>query len=111
VMVTENLKTQESVQQDLETWRHAAGSARSSGNHPEKDSGALFYPAWETLPHEGRLPHADVIAERLQTLVALSTSDPRPSPLIVTSVTALLQKTFNPDDLRQRTGGPGFTKG
>ena len=31
-----------------------------------------FYPAWEILPHEGKLPHADVISDRLQTLVALS---------------------------------------
>jgi transcription-repair coupling factor (superfamily II helicase) len=32
----------------------------------------LFYPAWEVLPHEGKLPHADTISDRLQTLVALS---------------------------------------
>ena len=57
VVVTENLKTQESFQQDLETWL---------GSSP------LFYPTWEILPHEGKLPHADVISDRLQTLVALS---------------------------------------
>ena len=32
----------------------------------------LSYPAWEILPHEGKLPHADVISDRLQTLVSLS---------------------------------------
>ena len=32
----------------------------------------LFYPAWEVLPGDARLPHADVISERLETLVALS---------------------------------------
>ena len=66
----------------------------------------LFFPAWEILPHEGKLPHADVISERLQTLVALSapsTINHQPSTLVVTSVTALLQKTFPPDDLKNRT--------
>jgi transcription-repair coupling factor (superfamily II helicase) len=90
VLVAENLKQQESFQQDLETW---LGSA------------PLFYPAWETLPHEGKLPHADVISDRLQTLVELSdnsklkTQNPK---LIVTSVIALLQKTFAPADLKHR---------
>jgi transcription-repair coupling factor (superfamily II helicase) len=57
VLVAENLKQQESFQQDLETWLGAS---------------PLFYPAWEIMPHEGKLPHADVISDRLQTLVALS---------------------------------------
>jgi transcription-repair coupling factor (superfamily II helicase) len=90
VVVTENLKTQESFQQDLETWL---------GGSP------LFYPAWETLPHEDKLPHADVISDRLQTLVTLSENPsrvPRPASLIVTSVTALLQKTFPPGEIQKR---------
>jgi transcription-repair coupling factor (superfamily II helicase) len=91
VVVAENLKQQESFQQDLETWLGAS---------------PLFYPAWEILPHEGKLPHADVISERLQTLVALSDNtklETQTSKLIVASVTALLQKTFAPDDLKNRT--------
>ena len=86
VVVTENLKIQESSQQDMETWL---------GLSP------LFYPAWEILPHEGKLPHADVISDRLQTFVALAHGSP--NPVIVTTVTALLQKTFAPDDLKNRT--------
>ena len=91
VVVAENLKQQESFQQDLETWL---------GSSP------LFYPAWEIFPHENKLPHADVISDRLQTLVALSstsklkTQNSRP---IVTSVTALLQKTFPPGEIQSRT--------
>jgi transcription-repair coupling factor (superfamily II helicase) len=58
------------------------------------------------LPHEGQLPHADTISDRLQTLVALSsrpgTQDPEPQ-IIVTSVPALLQKTFPPEMLRDHT--------
>jgi len=91
VIVTENLKTQESFQQDLETWLGAA---------------PLFYPAWETLPHEGKLPHADVISDRLQTLIELadhSKSKIVNSKLVVTSVTALLQKTFPPGEICERT--------
>ena len=91
VVVTENLKTQERFLQDLETWL---------------DATPLFYPAWETFPHEGKLPHADVISDRLQTLVALSapsTFNPQPSTLLVTSVTALLQKTFPPGEIQKRT--------
>jgi transcription-repair coupling factor (superfamily II helicase) len=88
IVVTDGLKTQESFQQDLETWL---------GSPP------LFYPAWEILPHEGKLPHADTISDRLQTLVVLSTLNSQPSPLVVTSVTALLQRTFPPGEIQSRT--------
>ncbi len=96
VVVTENLKTQESFQQDLETWAQLAAGFNLH-----------FYPAWEILPHEGKLPHSDVISERLQTLVALSTKpsdtpDRATSPTVVTSVSALLQKTYAPVDLKKR---------
>ena len=93
VVVTDNLKTQESFQQDLETW---LGSASPS----------VSIRAWEIFPHEGKLPHADVISDRLQTLVALSDNSKfktQNSKLIVTSVTALLQKTFPPGEIQKRT--------
>ena len=112
VIVTDNLKAQESFQQDLETWlalkceeRSAKSgvSAPASILHPP--SSPLFYPPWDVLPHEGKLPHADTISDRLQTLVALSLDaarNPQPAPLIVTSVTALLQKTFPPGEILKR---------
>jgi transcription-repair coupling factor (superfamily II helicase) len=101
VIVTENLKTQESFQQDLETWTQVSISQPST-----LDPRLLFYPAWEIFPHEGKLPHADVISDRLQTLVALSslsTPNSQPSTLVVTSVTALLQRTFPPGEIQERT--------
>jgi transcription-repair coupling factor (superfamily II helicase) len=114
VVVAENLKTQESFQQDLETWLSEMRSAEcgvrnetaapASILHPP--SSPLFYPAWETLPHEDKLPHADVISDRLQTLVALSRQfeiSNSKSPIVVTSVTALLQKTFPPSEIQSRT--------
>jgi transcription-repair coupling factor (superfamily II helicase) len=97
VIVTENLKAQESFQQDLETWLPQL---------PSSNSHLLFYPAWEILPHEEKLPHADVISDRLQTLVALSDNSKlktKNSNLVVTSVTALLQKTFPPGEIQERT--------
>jgi len=114
VVITEGVKTQEGFQQDLETWldrtQNAAHGTRiegvASSTILHSPSSPLFYPAWEILPHEGKLPHADVIAERLETLVALSSDTERKVPgaeLIVTSVAALLQKTFPPAELKQRT--------
>jgi transcription-repair coupling factor (superfamily II helicase) len=98
VIVAPDLKTQENFQQDIETWL---------GSSP------LFYPPWEILPHEGKLPHADTISDRLQTLVALSAFNPAArrseakaaplSTLVVTSVTALLQKTFPSGEIQKRT--------
>jgi len=90
VVVAPDLKTQERYQQDIETWL---------GTSP------LFYPPWEILPHEGKLPHADTISDRLQTLVALSEKSAtgnRRSAMIVTSVAALLQKTFPPGEVQKR---------
>jgi len=96
VVVTEGLRTQEVFQQDAETWV-------AVGHGPEPASPLLFFPAWEVLPHEGRLPHADVVSERLAALVALAgRSEGNAQPIIVASVTALLQKTLRPDDLKGR---------
>ena len=124
VVVTDILKTQESFQQDLETWlakeskvqspKSKAGESPSSIFNPpspaapERSEGGspLFYPAWEILPHEGKLPHADVISDRLQTLVALAGESKVQGPkskVIVTSVAALLQKTFAPGEIQNRT--------
>jgi transcription-repair coupling factor (superfamily II helicase) len=91
LVVTPELKVQELFQQDLETWL---------GRSP------LYFPPWESLPHEGKLPHADVISDRLQTLMALVTpmaEGAGAARLLVTSVTALMQPTFAPAELQKRT--------
>ena len=135
VVVTEGLKTQETFLQDIETWLGRASQAEEGGQGrkgereklppalPLLRSPALFYPAWESLPHEPKLPHADVISERLETLVALMrnaecgmrNAEPRVghsairpagaghSTFIIASVTALLQRTFTPAALAART--------
>ncbi len=104
-VVAENLKAQENIQQDLETWLSVQALAEPA-DRPALGSHLLFYPAWEILPHEDKLPHADVISDRLQTLVALAGESNAPSPkskVVVTSVAALLQKTFSPTELWDRT--------
>ena len=99
VVVTDGLKTQESFQQDIETWL-TLGQPATGIQRP------LFYPSWEILPHEARLPHADVISERLETLVALSehakTKNGK-SRIVITNVTALLQRTFSAESLKAGT--------
>jgi transcription-repair coupling factor (superfamily II helicase) len=118
VVVADSLKTQEGFQQDIETWTKTKGDVRSAKDELPGDPPALraspfalasgpllFYPAWEILPHEAKLPHADVISDRLETLAALIKPADRNShgpPLIVTSITALLQKTFSPRTLADR---------
>jgi transcription-repair coupling factor (superfamily II helicase) len=75
-------------------------------NHASPTLQPLFYPSWEVLPHEVRLPHADVISERLETLVALThhaSGIMHPAPLVVTSVVALLQRTFPAGTVREHT--------
>jgi transcription-repair coupling factor (superfamily II helicase) len=107
--VLPNLKAQETFHQDWQTWlspEPAGGNPGGDGAVPRTDPAPpLFYPAWESLPHEGRLPHADVISERLETLVALASPAPspaHPAPRVTASVTALLQRTFPPERLRDR---------
>jgi transcription-repair coupling factor (superfamily II helicase) len=95
--VTAGAKAQESFHQDLQTWVNL---------DDEKARGpqSLFFPSWDILPHEPKLPHADVISERLETLVALSrANDVSPAPVVVANIVALLQKTFPPGAVAQRT--------
>ncbi len=98
LLITPDLKSQESFHADLATWLRAA----------DLKAPPLFFPPWDILPGEDKLPHADVISERLETLAGLSflmTASPptAEAPIVVSSVAALMQSTFAPDELRQRT--------
>jgi len=97
VIVADGVKSQESLQQDLETWFSLASK------HGSPSLPSLFFPSWEILPHESKLPHADVISERLQTLVALGHSPESPAHRIAASVAALLQKTFAAAEIHDHT--------
>lgn len=122
VVVVDNPKTQETVHDDIETWlRLCEKEARLASPHQANSSPAqlespwisrlLFFPPWDVLPHEDRLPHADVISDRLQTLVrlsdyahaALADGTSSTAPIVVTSVSALMQLTFAPAYLLANT--------
>ncbi|MFN3408771.1 MAG: transcription-repair coupling factor [Limisphaerales bacterium] len=103
VLVTDTLKIQETVFQDVATWMGMGRSnSRNQAPLPHLPP-PLFYPAWDILPHEARLPHVDVISERLETLLTLTANATRITPLIVTNVVALLQRTFPAAELARRT--------
>ena len=89
--VVEGVKAQEAVHADASTWV-------VPGPTP------WFFPAWEVLPHERKLPHADVISERLGTLLALlgEHREDGPARLIVATAAALMQRTFPVEALRSR---------
>ena len=92
VVVAEGLRSQEGLHQDISTWLAHGGRS---------DAPPLFYPAWETFPREARLPHVDVISERLETLVSLAEGwkANAEAPIIVTNVIALMQRTFSRDTM------------
>ncbi len=103
VVVTSGLKFQESMHQDLTTWLGWFSDQEEASAWTQP----YFFPAWEHLPHEAKLPHADVISERLETLTALLQWQANPEehspPVIVTTIQALMQRTFEPDELKART--------
>ncbi|EFG46365.1 transcription-repair coupling factor [Brevibacterium mcbrellneri ATCC 49030] len=51
----------------------------------------VFFPSWETLPHERLSPRSDTVGKRLSVLRALSHPGERPLSVVVTTVRALLQ--------------------
>ena len=91
VFVVNALKLQETLQQDLETWLRLMNI----------DAPAKYFPDWEVLPHEHKLPHADTISERLETLQALAGDGP--APVITTTAAALMQCTLPPSEVAHRT--------
>ncbi len=95
LVVVADLKAQEVFHQDLQTWLGVVGA-------PTPACAPLFFPAWEVLPHEARLPHADIISERLECLAALNEMPRASEPVIVTNAVALTQRTFAPAELRRR---------
>ncbi|HRT10707.1 MAG TPA: transcription-repair coupling factor, partial [Candidatus Paceibacterota bacterium] len=112
VVICESLKAQEILHQDLGTWLNQMGGGPDRSPASRRPCGGIsgngiwFYPDWEILPGDSRLPHVDVISERLETLIALGEAaggGEEPAPLVVTNVLAVLQRTLAPEDLRRMT--------
>ena len=61
---------------------------------------ARFYADWEVLPHEDKLPHADALSERLETLQALADGA---APVITVTPAALMQCTLPPAEIAHRS--------
>ena len=99
VLVTDSLRAQERAHSDLATWMKAFAGENPGQSQPPTPP--QFFPAWDVLPGEKKLPHADIISERLETLVALASPAYTRRP-VVASVTALLQRTFLREDLTAR---------
>lgn len=101
VVVCETTKTQESLHSELLTWHQGLENLKPRTVHPPH-----FFPEWEILAHEDKLPHADVVSERLETLIRLQTAHASrtqaTAPLVVTSALAALQRTFSVADLTSR---------
>ena len=111
LLVTSGAKQQENLHQDLQTWQNWLAARPNQKPKAKEKREAFecpppaFFPAWESLPHETKLSHVDVISERLETLMALQAFGERAreeSPLVVASVASVLQKTFPPKELARR---------
>ncbi|MFM7816657.1 MAG: transcription-repair coupling factor, partial [Verrucomicrobiota bacterium] len=100
LVVVDSLKTQEQVHADLNTWL-AVGAGKERSDKSQTFLGARFFPAWDVLPTEKKLPHVDIVSERLESLMALSDPQQRQRPIVAT-VTALQQLTFGREALAQR---------
>jgi transcription-repair coupling factor (superfamily II helicase) len=95
VAITPSLKQQEILHADTGFWLNLLETGTPK---------ALFFPSWEILPHENKLPHADIISERLDTTLRLAKlTGESQAPTIITTGIALTQRTFRPEVLRERT--------
>jgi transcription-repair coupling factor (superfamily II helicase) len=103
VLLTDSLKSQEAAHADLGTWLNVAAHRETADKDRAHRLVPRFFPAWDTLPHESKLPHADVISERLESLVALTAPGAARAEILVAAVPAVLQRTFALPELTART--------
>lgn len=106
VVVTDTLKAQEALHADLTTWLNVAAHTEFGEKAAARHRVPLFFPSWEVLPHDSKLPHSDIISERLEALLSLtgegSAAGAAPTLPVVTTITAVRQRTFSPEELRRR---------
>jgi transcription-repair coupling factor (superfamily II helicase) len=103
ILLTDSPKAQEAAHADLTTWLNVAAHQEAADKDRRHRVTARFFPAWDTLPHESKQPHADVISERLETLVALTGGGELARHPVVASVSSVQQRTFAPGELTRRT--------
>ena len=98
IVVCPTVQIQEQVHHELKTWLPYFTNSALQAPDPQ------FFPAWDVLPHESRLPHADVLSERLETLIHLAKTQKKaaPSPLVVANGIGFLQRSFTQAELKKR---------
>ncbi|MDD4455390.1 MAG: CarD family transcriptional regulator, partial [Candidatus Methanomethylophilaceae archaeon] len=88
-------RNQELFHQDMLSWS-SLDSKNSNSN------GIYYFPSWDVLPEEERLPEAETLGERLQTLIGLRGLRRSSEPAcVVAQVDSILQKTFSPSCFEQ----------
>lgn len=107
LVIVDSLAEAESLARELETWCHFLHTRPASS----EGSTALVFPPWDVSPGEDKLPHPDVIGERLSALIRLLDAETEPradtnkptKPLVVVStLTSLCQLTWAPARLREQ---------
>ena len=98
LVVCPTVQIQEQIHEELRTWLQYLTKRDFKASDPQ------FFPAWDVLPHESRLPHADVLSERLDTLIYLTKTkkEAAPRPLVVANGIGFLQRTFTLEELKKR---------
>ena len=92
-IVTGGPRSQELFQQDILAWTHLL-SENSFYREP------FYFPSWDILPQEDRLPLSETLGERLQTFQQLVQNSQ--GCCLVTQVDSILQKTFSPKEFVSR---------
>lgn len=75
IVVTESFEKAEQLQDDLSFFM--------------EEKGIYFFPHWDTLPYDNFSPHRDIVAQRFQTLYALSQKNVK---VLITTPMALMQR-------------------
>ena len=69
----------------------------------------IAFPAWDCLPYDRASPHRDILARRIDALTALAAIGDGPPPVVLTTISAVLQRvpppaTFQAAGLELRPG-------
>jgi transcription-repair coupling factor (superfamily II helicase) len=56
----------------------------------------IAFPAWDCLPYDRASPHRDILARRIEALTALAAIGEGPAPVVLTTISAVLQRVPPP---------------
>lgn len=105
--IVDSLAEAESLARALETWHRFLHLKPAACDGPT----AIVFPPWDVSPSEDKLPHPDVIGERLAVLIRLLDTEAEPRaasarlttpPVVVSTITSVCQLTWAPARLREQ---------